>query len=369
MRPAGNALSNDDLHSRRSAGRRAVSRAWLALRGGAAFSLLSRSSPVAAATETSTSQAADSASTDLPRAVERGLAWLAGRQLPDGAFGLRGAYSRNVGVSALCGTAFLCAGGERGPWARITRACTDYLLSRSQPSGLIVEAEVRTHGPMYGHGFATMYLGQIYGMDDRPAVWDTLKRAVALIVSAQDPSGAWRYTPKPDDADVSVTTCQMIALQSAHSAGIAVPREVLDRSVEFLRRCQNPDGGFRYRLTDPPVSLFPRSAAAVVALVGAGFADHAMVRRARDYLALPSTTPPPDQAEYYYYGRFYAAQAAWLAGAAAWDRWFPAVRDELLKGQQPDGRWLDPHIGDEYATAMALIVLQLPRNVVPLFSR
>lgn len=363
----GNIPSNDDLHSRRRAVSRAIAKLWLAVRGGVAWSLVSRASHAAA--EPSTTSAAIPGSSDLEQAIARGLDWLASRQLSDGAFGLRGAYARNVGVSALCGTAFLCSGGERGSYARQTRSCTDHLLSRSQPSGFLVEAEVRTHGPMYGHGFATMYLGQVYGMDDRPAVWDTLKRAVALIVAAQDPSGAWRYTPAPDDADVSVTTCQMIALQSAHAAGIAVPRGVLDRAVEFLRRCQNPDGGFRYRLTDPPVSLFPRSAAAAVALIGAGLADSAMVRRAREYLALPATTPPPDQAEYYYYGRFYAAQAAWLAGAADWDLWFRAVRNELLAAQQPDGRWLDPYIGDEYATAMALIVLQLPRNVVPLFSR
>lgn len=362
-----NAPSSDDLHSRRGAVRRAIAKLWVALRGGATWSLLSRASLAAA--EPSTISTGTPESSELEQAIALGLDWLASRQLSDGAFGVRGAYARNVGVSALCGTAFLCSGGERGTYARQTRSCTDYLLSRSQPSGFLVEADVRTHGPMYGHGFATMYLGQVYGMDDRPTVWDVLKRGVALIVSAQDPSGAWRYTPSPDDADVSVTTCQMIALQSAHAAGIAIPRDVQDRSVEFLRRCQNPDGGLRYRLTDPPVSLFPRSAAAVVALMGAGLAESAMVRRAREYLALPATTPPPDQAEYYYYGRFYAAQAAWLAGAAVWDRWFPAVRDELVARQQPDGRWLDHYIGDEYATAMALIVLQLPRNVVPLFSR
>jgi len=358
---------------------------WVAAKTWSAVGLAAREAAVANATESSGNSVADPESATLPeqgrnhatdretpelkRAIDRGLEWLAARQLPDGAFGLRGAYARNVGVSALCGAAFLCQGGMRGRYALQTRGCTDYLLSRAQPSGFLVEAEVKTHGPMYGHGFATMYLGQVYGMDDRPAVWETLKRAVELIVSAQDASGAWRYTPAPDDADVSVTTCQMIALQSVHAAGIAVPREVMDRAVQFVRECQNSDGGFRYRMTDPPVSLFPRSAAAVVALVGAGLGDDPAVERARGYLAVPASAPSPEHAEYYYYGRFYAAQAAWQAGAAAWSRWFPAARDELLKGQQPDGRWLDSHIGDEYATAMSLVVLQLPRNIVPLFSR
>jgi len=139
--------------------------------------------------------------------------------------------------------------------------------------------------------------------------------------------------------------------------------------VRFLRRCQNPDGGFRYRLIDLAESLFPRSAAAVVALVAAGYAADPAVARGREYLSIPTSVPTPNKAEYYYYGRFYAAQAAWHAGPQAWDHWYPAARDELLAVQSPAGHWCDAGIGDEYATAMALIVLQFPFEVIPLFSR
>jgi hypothetical protein len=37
--------------------------------------------------------------------------------------------------------------------------------------------------------------------------------------------------------------------------------------------------------------------------------------------------------------------------------------------QLSDGNWSDPWIGNEYATAMALIVLQLPNNLLPIFER
>ena len=247
--------------------------------------------------------------------------------------------------------------------------CTGYLLAHAQPGGFIVEEEVVTHAPLYGHGFATLYLGQLYGEDKRGDVRDALKRAVALIIRLQNHEGAWRYSSIPGDEDVSITTCQMMALLSARQAGIAVPRAAITRGVDFLKRCQNADGGFRYRLIDPPESLFPRSAAAVATLHAAGLHDDDSVLRGRKYLE-SSATPivsPVHEAEYYYYGRFYATHAAWQAGAISWDRWYPVMRNELLARQAPKGNWQDPNVGAEYATAVALIILQFPYGRVPIF--
>jgi hypothetical protein len=58
----------------------------------------------------------------------------------------------------------------------------------------------------------------------------------------------------------------------------------------------------------------------------------------------------------------------WQAGGDAWDQWYPAIRDELISRQQPDGSWISP-IAAEYATAMACIVLQIPNNCVPIFQK
>ena len=302
-------------------------------------------------------------------AITKGVDWLASRQTADGGFGSPHSYARNVGVCALSGLAFL-AHGKRGPLQSKIVGCTRYLLAQAQSSGLIVEDDVVTHAPLYGHGFATLYLGQVYGEDGRPEVRVALKRAVSLIISLQNEQGAWCYTSIPDDADVSVTTCQLMALYSARQAGVAVPREIIERGLDFLRRCQNADGGFRYRLIDPPESLFPRSAAAVATLHAAGLHDDEAVVRGREYLANHSairSNSSPHQAEYYYYGRFYATHAAWQAGGAAWDRWYPTVRDEFEQRQSSPGNWDDPNIGHEYATAMALLVLQTPYAGLPMF--
>ena len=72
---------------------------------------------------------------------------------------------------------------------------------------------------------------------------------------------------------------------------------------------------------------------------------------------------------HYYYGQYYAAQAMYLAGGNWWRSWWPAVRENILRRQSNNGGWLDHHIGGSYSTAMALIVLQVPKRYLPIFQR
>ncbi|MBA4032181.1 MAG: hypothetical protein C0478_15015, partial [Planctomyces sp.] len=302
--------------------------------------------------------------------IDIGLAWLAGKQRADGGFGADRTYSRNVGVCALAGLALLSESGSLGKYGSAIEGCTTYLLSRSQSNGFIVEADVLTHAPLYGHGFSTTFLGQIYGVEPRREIRDGLRKAVDHILSRQQPNGGWRYTEDPADTDTSITTCQMMALLSARQAGIGVPSTALAKAVHFLKVCQNPDGGFRYRPTDPFESLFPRSAAAVATLcILCGHDDPAVVA-GRKYLATAEQQPASGDphAEYFYYGRFYAAQVQWQQGAAAWNHWYPAACHQLLARRTEKGHWSDPNIGDVYATAMALIVLQFPMGHIPLLT-
>ena len=60
----------------------------------------------------------------------------------------------------------------------------------------------------------------------------------------------------------------------------------------------------------------------------------------------------------------------WIQGGEAWAEWFPAVREELLNRQSAaSGYWTDNSVCSEYGTAMALIILQLPNNYLPIFQR
>lgn len=306
-------------------------------------------------------------------AIDVGLAWLAGQQQEDGSFGVVTRYRWNPGVVGLCGLAFLASGSTpgRGTYGDNLNRATDFVISCARPSGYLVEQDSQYyHGPMYGHGFATLFLAEVYGMDPREEVRDVLERAVRLIVASQNDDGGWRYTPESREADLSVTVCQAMALRAARNAGIAVPKETIDRCIEYIEQSQNADGGFRYRLLEAAESKFPRSAAALVALYTSGVHEGPAIERGLDYLMefVPGDAQSRNQ-EYYFYGQYYAAQAVWHADGDQWRIWYPQARDELIELQLREGRWSDPWIGDEYATAMALIVLQTPNGYLPIFER
>jgi hypothetical protein len=307
---------------------------------------------------------------EATRAVERGLAYLDARQHEDGSFG-SGAYRSNAAVCGLCGMAFMAAGSTpgRGPYGRQVTECAQFLLDHAMDSGFIVVEGAVSHGPMYGHGFATLFLAEAYGMAMLPGMREKLGRAVELIIQTQNPEGGWRYHPHSRDADISVTICQVMALRAARNAGIFVPNETIDRCIDYVKRCQNPDGGFMYMLEDGP-SLFPRSAAGVVALYSAGVYEGPEIENALAYLMqfVPKEGSVNNDG-HFFYGHYYAVQAMWQAGGRRWQTWYPAIRDVLLDQQRDeDGSWSDL-ICSEYGTAMACLILQMPSNYLPIFQR
>lgn len=319
---------------------------------------------------------ADEMTPALDEATQRGLAWLATQQNADGSFG-GGRFGRNVAVTSLACLAFMGDGSVpgRGPYGEQVRRGLEFVLASSTETGLI--AADATNGPMYGHGFATLFLGEVYGMtaggaDTRLAerVHEALVKACRLIERTQNDEGGWRYNPVPYDADVSVTICQVMGLRSARNAGIEVPRTVIDRAVKYVRECQNAgDGGFRYQ-RDGGMSAWPRSAAGVAALYYAGIYEDDAIDRGVGYLERTAMPGAPGRAEtHYFYGVYYAAQVFYLAGGDAWAAWWPATRSELLERQNRDGSWTDPSVGPSYGTAMALIVLQMPKRYLPIFQK
>jgi hypothetical protein len=309
-------------------------------------------------------------------AVERGLAWLAAHQTPDGAGGgASGGFAKHAGITALGGLAFMQAGNlpGRGKYGDNVTRCLDFVLSNCQESGMITSDA--SHGPMYGHGFATLFLAEVYGMTGRDDVKEPLQRAVRLIQKTQNREGGWRYNPVPYDADISVTICQVMALRAARDAGIKVEKDVIDRAVKYVLSCRNPDGGFAYMAGQGGggngPSAFARTAAGVATLFYAGVSEGDAIDRGLRYIMdyVPNRSRMNVEAEgHYYYGHYYAVQATFLAGGDYWKRWYGAIRDELINRQNKTaGNWSD-QMGEDYATAMALIVLQMPNRYLPVYT-
>jgi squalene-hopene cyclase-like protein/prenyltransferase/squalene oxidase-like repeat protein len=305
------------------------------------------------------------------KSIETGLRWLSRRQNEDGSFG-SGSYRGNAAISGLCGMAFMAAGStpNRGPYGAQVDKVTEYLLAVAQQNGFICERVPDTNGPMYSHGFATLFLAECYGMSQRQDLHEKLSAAVNLIVQTQNSEGGWRYRAQKEEfADISVTVCQVMALRAARNAGLYVPNATIDHATDYVKRCQNADGGFAYMLRTRGESAFPRSAAAIVALYSAGIYKGDEITRGLDYIAqFRPDLAAARRVEYLEYGHYYAAQAMWQAGGARWSHWYPAVSTDIVGRQSVDGFWTSA-FGPDYATAMYVLVLEMPVNQLPIFQR
>jgi len=322
-------------------------------------------------------------------AIDRGQAFLARTQLDDGSYSDR-FNGAAVAIASLAGLALMAGGHQpgRGRYGRTVSRIVDYLIGVASPqTGFLGGAEglagprgggLNQHG-MYSHGFGCLFLAEVCGMmpevTRQRKVKGVLEQAIAYTVESRNKDGGWRYEKAPPIADVSVTVAQMMALRAAKNAGVFVRKNVVDAGVDFIRGCQAPDGGFTYFKGQWPGggSAFARSAAAIVGLYSAGIYSGREIDKGLAYL-LPFI--PRQQfaaaaipAQNYFYAQYYAALAMWTAGGDYWAQWFPAIRDELLsRARGAGGVWTDTH-GSAYATAMSLIILQLPNNYLPILQK
>jgi Squalene-hopene cyclase C-terminal domain len=328
---------------------------------------------------------------ETDQAIEKGLEYLSRHphmlRPHHGSFGTNG-YEGNVAITSVAALAFMAAGNQpnRGPYGRVVTDALKFVLRMERGDGktpgFLYNRDATPHGPMYGHGFGTLFLAEVSGMVHDKALREEvnlkLHRAVEVIINGQNREGGWRYFPRPNDADISVTVCQVMALRAARNAGVAVPKKVIDDCVAYVKRCQDKmQGWFRYQANGNGAGgpqAVARTAAGVAALYSAGIYSGDEIEKGLKFLE--SHAPGrgntfgrldrPDM--HYYYGHYYAVQAMWTAGGDRWKKWYPAIRDELLANQRQDGGWPDG-ICSHYGTAMACLILQIPNNYLPILQK
>jgi squalene cyclase len=308
-------------------------------------------------------------------AIDRGLAYLARVQERRGSWSNRsgqGAYP--VAMTSLAALALLMDGNTttQGRYAPQVDRATNFLLRSVQPSGLITGGEEESR-PMYGHGFAMLFLGQLYGMTEDPIrgkqLHDLLVKAIELTGRGQSQEGGWIYRPDTGGDEGSVTITQVQALRSCLNAGIAVPKNIIDTAMEYLAASQNTDGGIRYSLRQSRgASRAPLTGAAVLCWYLAGEFENPRAKKALDYCKENIRTTG-QQGGHDFYAHLYWSQALWVSSDPFWKEYFAARRDYLVRQQKSDGSWEGDRVGDVYDTAVALIILQLPFQQVPIMQQ
>jgi hypothetical protein len=200
---------------------------------------------------------------------------------------------------------------------------------------------------------------------------DVLARAVRITERSQSRAGGWLYSPSSDGDEGSVTVTQMQGLRACRDAGIQVSTAVVRNAVRYVEQSQNADGGIRYRLTGGGPSRPPITAAAVATLYNAGKYDSPVALRCLKYCDQTITVESGGDLSWghYFYSHLYYAQAKYQRGEREWDQYYRAICLRLASSQASDGSWTGDNVGTTYGTAIAIIILALPYQYVPIFQR
>lgn len=280
--------------------------------------------------------------------------------------------------------------GDSTPEGRAVNRALRFMTDVIKPSetGYLGQSD---RSRMYGHGIMTLMYAELIGQNaDRdldPLLRTRLQNAIDLILRSQNViksdanKGGWRYEPASTDSDISVSVWQVMALRAANNAGIPVPKDAIDRAVEYIKRSykseRDPLGrpidmasGFTYE----PYGgrhTFSTTAAGILSLQVCAQYDAPEVIGGANYLI---QNPPVQDEPWFYYGTYYYAQGMYQRGGEQASVARQITEQLLLPLQQPDGSW-QPKNGNErsagpiYATALAMLSLSVHHHYLPIYQK
>ena len=328
----------------------------------------------------------------VQKSVDRGLAWLAKQQFTEekaqqlGMPILVGSLAQqkpgNTGVHGLAVMTFLAKGHTpgQGPYGDVLNRAIDFTLNQQAENGLLIcKNDIgRTHGHVYSHSISTLMPAEVSGMVDpkrQQHIDIVLSKAIALILKAQqvekppEHAGGWRYEPTSKDSDMSLTGWAVLSLRAARMNGAPVPDANIKNAINYILKCRHPaTGGFGYTPNaGPNLGL---TGAGVLCLTLLGQQDHEAIQPAGNHI-LKLKPASFSGGMNGYYDTYYASQATYQLGGKYWQEFAPWMYDNLLKIQQPDGKWppADGTCGSTYSTAMAILAMTPPYRQLPIYQR
>ncbi|NIP96654.1 MAG: terpene cyclase/mutase family protein [Akkermansiaceae bacterium] len=306
---------------------------------------------------------------EVRASITKGLEWLAkeGNQNPDGSWG---SSSNPVAETSLSLMAFMLKGyvpGRGGRYGRVMDNAITYLINKGRDQRGFLGTP-NNHAGMYEHGLAVLALSEAWGQSKNPRLKTSLRRAVDIVLRAQNPEGGWRYNPEPRDADLSMTVMQLVALNSAREAGIAVPDTTIDQATKYVLSCQDESsGGFRY-MPNSGEPGFARTAAGVMSLIMCGQRRHKATQRGLAFLKAYPERKFDKNYPRFHYSHYYAVQAMYQAGESDFQAWYPKISATILSKQEQDGSWRGAH-GQAYGTSLSILILGVPYRYLPIYQR
>lgn len=279
----------------------------------------------------------------------------------------------DASATALAALCFLGWGEKHtveGPYRKPLLAAMDWLAREAlQRKGRFAE-----EGGMYRQAIITLTLAEAYAATHDEMLREPARLCAEVIIAAQDPElGGWRYKPKPEKGDTSVTGWQITALKRARAAGITVPNIVFERAAKWLDHVAGPEEKGTYGYQDVKAN---RTLTAVGMFLRQMLGARADERRQQASARFIVTDLPDSKAQTDLYFWYYGFLALYQQQGPCWEAWNAKVRDELLARQVKDGpfagtwtdvRWMS-NIDRVTTTALATLSLEVYYRYLPMYD-
>jgi hypothetical protein len=345
----------------------------------------------------------------VDEAVDRALVWLAGQQQRDGSFPTLD--TGQPAVTCLCTMAFMSHGHVPGEGRYGTKldAAVNYVLGCQKQNGLI--ALVGPDGPQisrrvehdigvtvaYNHAISSLMLSELYGTtgagDDAKRIERVITKSIATSLEMQRwpkeraiDRGGWRYIDDFDheDSDLSITGWELMFLRSARNAGFNVPEGTINDAVAYVRRTFSQEySAFGYAAGEGDFRSRGMAGAGILALAHAGLHHTHEAQRSGEWILEHDFDNYNEINRFtqswfndrYHYGLFNCCQGMYQLGGRYWREFFPRAVRTVLAGQQPDGSWPaeshfhDGQFGNSYTTALVVLSLGAPNQLLPIYQR
>jgi hypothetical protein len=341
-------------------------------------------------------------------AVDHALTWLAASQRPDGSFPTLD--TGQPAVTCLCTMAFMAHGhiGGKGPYGKQLELATEYAIHCQKANGLVtlvgpdgpeitrdVEHDIGV-ATAYNHAISSLMLSETYGSgrgDSFLRLKKTISNSIAATLKMQRwpknravDRGGWRYLDvDKEDSDLSITGWELQFLRSARNAGFDVPKESIDEAIAYVRRTySNRYGAFGYAVGDyDDFRSRGMAGAGILAFAHAGYHNSPEAARSGEWILRNGFDEynkfEPFTRNYsndrYHYVLFNCCQGMYQLGGRYWEKFYPRVVHILLANQRSDGSWApeshfhDAQFGNAYTTALVVLCLGAPNQLLPIFQR
>jgi len=330
------------------------------------------------------------------QAIERGLAWLRDHQDVDGRWNSEGFMRHDKGQPSSgsgspvndvgnTGLAVLALAREGvatkdDPNRLAMLKAAHWLKDQQNKNGLLGQAASASF--IYSHAIGTLGLCAVAAATDSAKAREAAKPALGYLEDHRNPFGVWRYQPRDNDNDTSVTTWCVLAELAGLELGLQIDDKALKCAAVWFDAVTDQTGRAGYmKLGDGSsrpfgkVQRFPRAkgeamtAAGLLCRLALGQQqrDVPVLAAAADRLVAkpPEWDPESGAVDECYW--FLASEALRHFGGKQRAQWNGKLVAALLAGQQQDGAaagswdpvgpWGDDG-GRVYATALAVLSLQ-----------